>query len=571
MGGVPTLLMVATLGITYGWQPDGKDGVEYVIQIPPDQLQEIQRLGEISSTIDPAVRGRVSRVIVRVGDGPLPRTSAPDFSHQADDRGSYVAQTDHTPMPVPASTDLREAIPIRGIETASKASVMKPQTNDANRDSGFTLPPSLRSFDDGSAANSAQMPGARAQNEFNAAAKRFGTAADATVASGSEFLGRAENVLRNPVAGATNVPPPADPRSQSLQFTGSDPQGMMARTRAGGPSTDPINPRDNTWSDLTGRRPDVPSTDPPGAATGFTAQNFPSSNAVNPAPATGNMQRQPVGATDVMTSGRSGATGLTPNDPFGRLPAGVAPSNAGQDPSSLYPATNRNTTANSFQTQPTQGAPFNAADSRPTAAQLATLPPGTFTVDVYGRPVDRDGRRLDPNGRPIDPYTTAMSNPPADEPFAQNGRIGSSLGTPNTYPPNTYPSTVYPPNTYSSDANSARGTTNPYPQSSSPQSSSDARFARDNRPDLRSDRTIQTLEAGSLGMNSPTETQSRNSRPADAETTRRPVSAQPLFNGLLLISFVANIYLIFWLKNLRHQFKDLITAKRMAASDSASL
>ena len=48
----------------------------------------------------------------------------------------------------------------------------------------------------------------------------------------------------------------------------------------------------------------------------------------------------------------------------------------------------------------------------------------------------------------------------------------------------------------------------------------------------------------------------------------RQVAAQPLFNGLLLISFVANIYLIFWLKNLRLQFRDVVAAKRVANSSS---
>ena len=80
MGGAPTLLMVAILGVTYGWQPDGDQGVEYIIQIPPEQLADIERMGEVSSTIDPAVRGRVSRVIVKVGTEPLPHTVPPGFS-----------------------------------------------------------------------------------------------------------------------------------------------------------------------------------------------------------------------------------------------------------------------------------------------------------------------------------------------------------------------------------------------------------------------------------------------------------------------------------------------------------
>jgi len=65
------------------------------------------------------------------------------------------------------------------------------------------------------------------------------------------------------------------------------------------------------------------------------------------------------------------------------------------------------------------------------------------------------------------------------------------------------------------------------------------------------------------------------SRPANAsaasgQMTPGPVAAQPLFNGLLLISMVANIYLIFWLKNLRLQYHDMVAAKRMASSNPSS-
>jgi hypothetical protein len=54
----------------------------------------------------------------------------------------------------------------------------------------------------------------------------------------------------------------------------------------------------------------------------------------------------------------------------------------------------------------------------------------------------------------------------------------------------------------------------------------------------------------------------------ETDARRDVVAPQPLFNGLLLISLVANVYLIFWLKNLRLQFRDLVAAKRMASSNS---
>ncbi len=62
------------------------------------------------------------------------------------------------------------------------------------------------------------------------------------------------------------------------------------------------------------------------------------------------------------------------------------------------------------------------------------------------------------------------------------------------------------------------------------------------------------------------EQRSTSASVAESEDPREVVAPQPLFNGLLLISLVANVYLIFWLKNLRIQFRDLVAAKRMAAT-----
>jgi hypothetical protein len=58
--------------------------------------------------------------------------------------------------------------------------------------------------------------------------------------------------------------------------------------------------------------------------------------------------------------------------------------------------------------------------------------------------------------------------------------------------------------------------------------------------------------------------------PENQVIENKPVTTQPLFNGLLLISIVANIYLIFWLKNLRLQYHEMVAAKRMASSSTSS-
>ena len=47
-------------------------------------------------------------------------------------------------------------------------------------------------------------------------------------------------------------------------------------------------------------------------------------------------------------------------------------------------------------------------------------------------------------------------------------------------------------------------------------------------------------------------------RATPASRTQPQVAAQPFFNGLLLISFVANVYLIFWLRNLHQKYREMV-------------
>ena len=105
MGGVPALLLVIAAGITYGWQPDREGGVEYIIQVPPDQIERLEKVGEISSVIDPAVQGHVSRVIIRVGSGPVPRTTPANLSGRTAATArpllSELARMDNAPVPLP--------------------------------------------------------------------------------------------------------------------------------------------------------------------------------------------------------------------------------------------------------------------------------------------------------------------------------------------------------------------------------------------------------------------------------------------------------------------------------------
>lgn len=504
MGIAPTLMVFAILGVTYGWRSDGSDGVEYIIQIPPDQLSEIQRQGTITSTIDPAVRGRVTKVIVQVGTEPLPREN---------------------PSPIPADQ--------------SRTRSFKPQNG-----SGFALPPSLA----GAASPSDNFSGA---------------------------------------APATTTSPTT---SSNLQFTTGQPP--LAGTRVGGPSTDPVTRRDDLWSNPQARTPGNsvtgPSTSPAGASTtpnnnalGYGTRGNPNPNAnpnltnspasnlaspvttANPQPSTG-YGATGYGATGNGTTGagygaagagvgtRSG-TGLdlppaitqpntaTDNYSFGQLPAGVTlPDNRSLSGSAVDPNAARNRSATGINgsaarysddpaTYPNRvnpqsvstGPPSSTASSNGTASQQ-------WSRDGYGRAVDRYGRYIDANGRPIEP---AERDPVVN----------------NSYDPPSY--RAVPP---------AIATSRPVaPVSESPTAPLNARQAQ------------RTINASARSVPPPLgSSEPRGSEPSGAG---RAVGGQPmLFNLVLMLSLIGNIYLAFWMKTLRQQFRDLVAAKRLATSEVAA-
>ncbi len=150
MGGVPVLLMVAALGVDFGWIPDDGGGVQYIIQVGPEKLADVRRAGEIVSTIPPEVRGHVSKVVIRLGEGPLPR-EMPRRTSRKTGYGAIDArddlnqdERDHLAMPIPAlppgeaQPAGKTVRPIPGPETDRVSRrLMKPAPNPQG---GFTLP-----------------------------------------------------------------------------------------------------------------------------------------------------------------------------------------------------------------------------------------------------------------------------------------------------------------------------------------------------------------------------------------------------------------------------------------------
>ncbi|MDF1841051.1 MAG: hypothetical protein P1U77_06410 [Rubripirellula sp.] len=591
MGGITTLLLLlAAGGITYGWKPDDRGGVEYIIQIPPDQLQELPRLGQISSTIDPAVRGRVSRVVVQIGEGPLPRITPQEMpsnigrSANLGVGGAGIAAEDAALIPIPEMSDSSMVIPIAGIESGSSQAVMKPQTGNTTSASGFALPPSLSS------------PAPVTTAQVDAASREISN--PATHADSS-----ARNVIPPPATrtpGSTTLPPFTGGNSAGLSNAinnAANSAGLstgMATVRPGGPSTDPTNSRDSQWSQLGQNQPSITTTNP--------------NSVVSPAPVLPPTSRNSSNGTPA---------GLNASDTFGRSPSAVSGNNptwsnpgfatsgtASGGTGSVNGVSATNTASNPFRNRTNASAAPNR--SMLTPAQIAA---GAWSVDIYGNPIDREGRPVTASQsgtsygsnpgqfqqQPI-PSTAGRGNQSsglqtqgrqftqgsqftpgshfatgnqirgtAGSPGAiDNARAGNSamasLGTPAAGTVITAPTNHVTPQTAGGSTvglNSGPPATYQMPQQNSLSTAAGA-----GKPN--SGRTF----AGATGLSDPPSLASGSH--GDSTLANRRQSSQPLVTWLLLISFVSNVYLIFWMKQLLMRYRDLVAAKRISDSQAAA-
>ena len=89
MVGTMVCLAAMTLGVDVGWEPsDG--GLEYIIQIKPEQLDSLRAGGlVIRSDVRPQHRGELRTYRIQVGTGPVPKTDLPE--PPADPRRSPAA------------------------------------------------------------------------------------------------------------------------------------------------------------------------------------------------------------------------------------------------------------------------------------------------------------------------------------------------------------------------------------------------------------------------------------------------------------------------------------------------
>ena len=656
MSGAVMLLMAATVGITYGWTPDNGNGVKYIIQIPPEKMEQVARTGEISSQIPAEVRGHVSEVVIRVGNGNVPRIT-PDYLSRRDvETGTFnaVAAADQIPMPIPSMGDPTDLRPI-GVSASAPTAMMKPapQSGGMNMPGGFGMtpasnsappntgygnsgygtsgyggaPPPSTGFNNSNleqaareaANNVAQQFNAtteasrqQIQQNLNAGVERMGDAANSQFQSATDGIQDAAKVLMyGPVLPPNNAD---DPRNRLTQSSTS---ALPPTPASNGPSTAPYASTNSFGS--------APPSSSPSAATGGSAgygaaPTSSSSLPPNMAASTsstnsysGPASTPPLNATtrDEDWYALNGSRGRPSTSPvsssasafaggnFGQLPAGLQsavnsstsrpnpPSANGGYSSSAYADDTRQTTASSSELD---------YDPNLSAAQASRLPKNGYSYDAEGYPVDRQGYRLDQYGRRVDRQghlitavdSIAESNTPPGSlrdgvqkntgftggPFADNRPAGSHSTSPLVQPPRDRLSDAsserdrYPRNTDARNPDShlaglnggMSGGINGAPRNAETGSRIEGR-SRGGEDDLDSS-SDGALGRGRFGD----QTTSAGSGAGEFDGELKQVAAQPIFNALLLLSVVGNLYLLYWLKNLRVQFREMVAAKRASVS-----
>ena len=534
MGGVPLLLAMATLGVDYGWQPHPAGGVEYIVQIPPDQLEQLQRLGgDISSTVDPSIRGRIQRVVIRVGEGDLPHDAGPPpaddeipangatppRSVPGDDAGGAGSATDmaatdhpdHMPLSIP-SLEATDRLAMNNRGTGASESVMRPAGDEAaaapgtggptSGASGFNFPASSPAA--GGAATDSSSPPTSTIPPFT------GGSTDAANGGGTSSTNRDTRWSTTLRTGG----PSTDPRPAPS----TDPRATTDPRTSSAAATDPrTNPRvENPW---------------PAATTGTTGGSVAGSDGRAPAPTgSGGFGAPPAGYAD----GFGSVSGTTPNNNY--------PNNS--YPNNNYPNNNYGTPAG----------PNSPADYRGT-----TTGGGQPTTQDVRAPYAADGYA--PQGdayRGWDTGNGGYRGPQHAAPQQPAGVDGRS--------PAGYAAAPYPGQGYRTDGGQ--------PAAFTPPTTALAQVATTATPPVTTpapaaspaDAGPAPVADGRAATTGATPRASRADRQIEIDRGYdEPLAFQKVFNGMLLISLVANAYLLITLSRLLQRYRNIVANARTAA------
>jgi len=449
MSGAVMLLMLASAGITYGWTPDGGNGVKYIIQIPPNQMEQVARAGELTSQIPAEIRGHVTEVVIRIGQGDVPRVTPPHLAMRGpgsmntdpnqlhSGTAGMIASGDYTPVPIQAMDGPAELRPIGGVASPSIAMMQpSPQGGGFSLPNGFNTPasnspstarpstagPSTMAGPSTNFAQSARETANNIGNEFrsavdsgrqqvqqnfNATTDRLGDAASGQMQSATNGMRQAAGQLFNPQASASNTAD--DPRARLSTPSTNDPNS----TNAFNPNVRSSNGRASSTNEsvappaFTNSRSQTPDTQSSNTQTRAPLNSqteeewFDLNNRSRRRPSTDPLARDDSQNTN---SGFAGSN-------FGRLPAGLESETAPQDTrngdtrsrnaSTGSTFDNRNSTASNNTASNNTSNNLNY-DSNLTPAQAALLPENGWSFDAENFPVDFDGYRLDRFGRRVD-------------------------------------------------------------------------------------------------------------------------------------------------------------------------
>lgn len=518
MGGAPLLLAIAAVTVDYGYQPDGRGGVEYIVQVTQEEFEHVRQAGEFSSAIDPEVRGRVSRILIRVGNGKLPRDAGPPPTDDASIAGArpWDATADHAYVPPPEMVnqavgdgDHDEQASIRLSKPQDSPSLALPTTAPQVRGASNDASAGPReSLDRGSQGlrNAAEAGILAAQGTADALAdplRRLGGAsadASTTPARQMNFNGGSGNQVSGGNGGSSTTAIPRGLGDTQQDGFASDSPAASAPTTGS-----PQGQRPNNWRSEPSANLSMPSTAPREA--GATA-------------AAGNFGAPPTGIDDPrMRSNENPFPGSGNADRVGSSAAPTRQQNVGFNPATTPPGQNMQPSPPQFQGQ--------AFENYAAGQGIATGPSQGFGMQAgpnYG------------NGNFVGQYPGG-------------GGGGSPVGSVNA----------------------------PAPWQPAPESTRAAPFPLRREADLRSASStfdpvastslLADRSRGSLATRTAKETfrTTANSRLADDENQALP---QQVFNAMLLLSLVANAYLIIHMSKLIQRYRDLRISLRSATANA---
>jgi len=584
--------MLAAVGVDYGWQPDGTtssrgDNIEYIVQIAPEQLQQIRSIGEITSTIDPSVQGRVSRIVVKVGNGPLPRIAG---------RATVSSTAAHTSFATPSSTaansdqdaiprpEILDPVANKNVSTTALAenslrtteSLMKP---DPQGSGGFALPESLQSgassaFDQvRSGANEAATQfGTQVRSAIEAQANALGQSAADTATRATDSLRNSFTTPGNLSAGNPNAAAVPTSPMAARDNRWSDLSTRTAAATGQGPSTDPVaaGARTAPWSigaATVTSNPGLaaPSLPPSGFGTSGLSNSIPTSDPRSLAPTFGGSTadfRNPATIPAATTS--SDVSAREPTDPnwsgygtstnFGTVPGGLS-----------VPQTGFNSpTAQSASMAASTTAAGTRAASNSEFWQDASgrwLNNKNQLVNSDGQPIDRHGNRLDSNGYPVDLYGRRVDDNNQVIPESRLAQTTDSRTSSTT-------STFSTPFSGSAAEQLAQQQRIDQQRTEQQLIETQRELLRLQQREKAQTRLVnfddETSSASDLRMSSSQLAARAERERMDAAAASKPksVAAQPFFNFVLLISLVGNFYLIYETSNLRRKFRNMISSVR---------